>query len=289
MDCIIQGTINVNGSINQWKKIGAIPLFLTQQTTNLSLLKAWFPWKKFQNLKGFSAEVAFAYDNNYLYMMARVKENNKDKDILPPLLSGKNWNEFFPAPANYIYKQAGPIPGENGDMIKLAFGPVHLGKYGKGWLGKYILFPSGNPLHRFGPYVSTLYSYLVYPTNNGKAELLRARTPNFYYLHPLPIDYAWMKKHCTVQGAKVVVQNVKNGYIYQMAIPWQEISVISPAKNKKIRLSFEVQSGSMGNVLQFSQGKSICSYTTLDFEPPWGAKYSAETQFGYYAGSVKKQ
>ena len=59
------------------------------------------------------------------------------------------------------------------------------------------------------------------------------------------------------------------------------MSEIRPDKNKKIRLSFEIQNGSMGNVIEFSENKSICSVNTLDFEPGWGAKWTSETEFEF--------
>jgi len=276
--CVIKkGKIIVDGKLDDWKEIKAIPIIVSKEEENVNfLLKAWYPWEKFiEQGTDFMAEVSFAYDNNYFYGMARVKD--KTKDILPSLLTGKNLHKFQNPPGDYVYAEAGPIPGATGDMIKLSFGPVDK----KIWIKKYEVFSPDSPLYRFGHYISALYQYLIYPTQEGNGEIMRVMTPNFYYLHPLPIDYKFLSEKCKVEDSKIFIQRKENGYIYEFAIPWKELSEITPEKNKKIRLSFQIQDKNMGNVLEFSKDKSICSVNTLDFEPGWGTKWTCETEFGF--------
>src|SRR5690606_6961471 len=133
--------------------------------------------------EGFFAEVAFAADDRYLYMMARVRDETRR--VLPSMLAGENLHVMQASPADNVYIKAGPIPGDTGDLIQLALGPVRPVHF----LPREELYPPDHPLRRAGSYISTLYKYILYPTEGGGAEVLRVRTPGFYYRHPLPIDY----------------------------------------------------------------------------------------------------
>ncbi|MCM8803162.1 MAG: beta-galactosidase, partial [Candidatus Omnitrophica bacterium] len=276
--CIIKkGKILVDGDINDWEKLGTKTLILTKQGKYEDLtLKAWFPWEKFvESMPDFSAEVSFAYDDDFFYGLVRVKD--KTKDILPSLLSGKNLHKFQNPPGDYVYAEIGPIPGATGDMVKISLGVIER----KGWIKKYEVFPPDSPIYKFGHYLNSIYQYLIYPTKENNGEIMRVRTPDFYYLHPLPIDYKFLSEKCKVENSSVFIKGDENGYIYEFSIPWKELLEVSPFKNKRIKLSFQIQDRGMGNVLEFSKNKSICSFNTLDFEPGWGAKWTAETEFEF--------
>ncbi|MFN4226667.1 MAG: hypothetical protein ACK4F0_00805 [Candidatus Ratteibacteria bacterium] len=276
--CIIKkGKIKVDGKIDDWEKLNSKTIILTKEEKYEDLtLKAWYPWEKFvESMPDFSAEVSFAYDDEFLYGLIRVKD--KTKDILPSLLSGKNLHKFQNPPADYIYVEPGPIPGATGDMVKISLGITERKKWNK----KYEVFPPDSLLYRFGHYLNAQYQYLIYPTNQNNGEIMRVRTPDFYYIHPLPIDYKFLSEKCKVENSSVFIKVDENGYIYEFSIPWREISEVNPFKNKRIKLSFQIQDRGMGNVLEFSKNKSICSVNTLDFEPGWGAKWTAETEFEF--------
>ncbi|MCM8767835.1 MAG: beta-galactosidase [Candidatus Omnitrophica bacterium] len=276
--CIIKkGKILVDGEIRDWEKLGVKSIILTKQEEYQDLtIKAWYPWEKFvESMPDFSGEVSFAYDDEFLYGLVRVKD--KTKDILPSLLSGKNLHKFQNPPGDYVYAEIGPIPGATGDMIKISLGPIRKEK----WDRKYELFPPESPIYKFGHYLNAIYQYLIYPTKENNGEIMRVRRDDFYYLHPLPIDYKFLSEKCKVEGSNVFIKVDENGYIYEFSIPWKELSKISPVNNKRIKLSFQIQDKGMGNVLEFSKNKSICSVNTLDFEPGWGAKWTAETEFDF--------
>lgn len=272
---IRRGSITTDGDISDWKGIGAIPIMLTRASSDIALLKAWFPWEKFKEAAGgFSAEVAFAYDEQNFYMAARVVDEKPN--ILQPLLAGKNLHRFQNPPGDYVYHQIGPIPGASGDLIQIA-----LGRLEREWRSKYEVFPPTSPLYGFGHHMCSEYCYIVYPIEDDGAEVMRVRTPKFYYLHPLPIDYGFLARSCKVDGSKAVAKRVNGGYIYELALPWSELNAIDPAPRKRIKLSFLIQDGNMGSVLQFSEGKSLCMTTTMDFEPAWGSKWCAGTEFEF--------
>ncbi len=272
---IRKGHIEVDGDLSDWRRIEAVPIPLSGISAVSETLKAWFPWEEFSKKAGdFAGEVAFAYDKENLYFMARVKD--KTRNLLPSLLSGRNLHKFQKPPGDYVYYEAGPFPGASGDMLKLSLSPLQ-----EEFNEKYDVFPPNSPLRHLGHYISAGYQYLVYPIQEGGGEILRVRTPDFYYLHPLPINYSFLRENCRVEGSKLVIKLLDDGYIYEGSIPFSELKNIKPQDGKRIRLSFIIQNGDMANILEFSRGKSLCHINTLDFEPGWGAKYTAETEFEF--------
>ena len=272
---IKRGKITVDGDLSDWERVGAVPIILSKVSGAVETLKAWFPWEEFSiKLGDFAGEVAFAYDEENLYVMGRVKDGTRD--LLPSLLSGRNLHRFQNPPGDYVYYEAGPFPGASGDMFKLSLSPLKE-NYNK----KYDVFTPDSPLRRLGHYISAVYQYLLYPIKEGGGEVMRVRTPEFFYLHPLPINYEFLAKNCRVEGSKIEVKLLEGGYIFEAQIPWSELKEIKPEVSKRIRMSFVIQNGNMGNTLEFSRGKSICGVNTLDFEPGWGAKYTAETEFEF--------
>ena len=270
-----RGKITVDGDLSDWEKIGAIPIILSKVSGAVEALKAWFPWKEFsQKVGDFAGEVAFAYDEENLYVMGRIKDGTRD--LLPSLLSGRNLHKFQNPPGDYVYYEAGPFPGGSGDVFKLSLSPLS-----ENYDEKYDVFPPNLPLQRLGHYISAVYQYLLYPIKEGGGEIMRVRTPDFFYLHPLPINYEFLAKACRVNGSKIEVRLLDEGYIFEAQVPWSELREIKPEVGKRIKMSFVIQNGNMGNTLEFSRGKSLCGINTLDFEPGWGAKYTAETEFEF--------
>jgi len=273
---IKKGRITVDGDLSDWEKIGAVPIILTKVSGATETLKAWFPWEEFSRKVGdFAGEVAFAYDEENLYVMGRIKDGRRD--LLPSLLSGRNLHKFQNPPGDYVYYEAGPFPGASGDVFKLSLSPLD-----EHYDRKYDVFPPNSPLRHLGHYISAVYQYLLYPIKEGGGEIMRVRTPNFFYLHPLPINYEFLARNCRVEGGKIEVKLVEGGYIFEAQIPWSELKEIKPEAGKRIRMSFIIQNGDMGNVLEFSRDKSLCGINTLDFEPGWGAKYTEETEFEFF-------
>jgi hypothetical protein len=261
--------------LSDWEKIGAIPIILSKVSGAVEALKAWFPWKEFsQKVGDFAGEVAFAYNEENLYVMGRIKDGTRD--LLPSLLSGRNLHKFQNPPGDYVYYEAGPFPGGSGDVFKLSLSPLS-----ENYDEKYDVFPPNLPLQRLGHYISAVYQYLLYPIKEGGGEIMRVRTPDFFYLHPLPINYEFLAKACRVNGSKIEVRLLDEGYIFEAQVPWSELREIKPEVGKRIKMSFVIQNGNMGNTLEFSRGKSLCGINTLDFEPGWGAKYTAETEFEF--------
>ena len=274
---IVRGTPVVDGDLGEWRRLGARAVLMTgQETPTKTLLEAWFPWERLPaEAQGFAARLAFAYDDRNLYLMARVKDTSRQ--VLPSMLAGKCLHKFQNPPADHMYVEAGPIPAASGDLIQLALAAPDDDPF----VPKYEVRPPDDPLHRMGAFLRSRYIYMLYPTRGGGAEIMRLRTPDFYYLHPLPIDYKWLAKHCKVAGAKIVVKVLPDGYAYEAALPWDELRAIPHRPGQTVRMNVLVQDGSMGRQLQWSAGRSAAQKNTLDFEPAWGTCWSNDTFWGF--------
>ena len=274
---IARGTPTVDGRIGDWDEIGAVPVRMAEGTETgeeEQMMKR--PWKEVTaNDESFAARMAYAADADNLYVMAEVQDTTRQG--APSLLSGKNLHEKQNPPADYIYIEKGPQPAGDGDLVHLALGGLGQDPF----LPKYELRPPSHPLHQFGSYLSTPYKYLLYPTEDGGAEVFRIRTPDFYYLHPLPVDYGWLSEHSRVEGAEVRVRRTDGGYVYEAALPWSELKGVPHAPGDRLRMSMAVQDGGMGNRLTWSQDRAAASLTRLDFEPGYGDKWSSETQWTF--------
>ncbi|MFP4056509.1 MAG: hypothetical protein ACLF0G_06550 [Candidatus Brocadiia bacterium] len=274
---IARGSPTVDGDVGEWPALGAVPVAMSGgEGAGLDVLEAWFPWEKLAASDApFAAQAAFAWDDDYLYLMARVKDDSRS--ILPSMLAGKDLHKLQRPPGDHMYVEAGPIPAQSGDLIQLALAGLDQDPFEP----KYEVRPPDHPLHRMGAFLRTSYLYLIYPTEGGGAEVMRVRTPDFYYVHPLPIDYAWLAEHCTVEGARAAVQRLDGGYAYEVALPWGELETLGREPGLRLRMNLLVQNDGMGKTLQWSRGRSAARLTGLDFEPGWGSVWSNDTQWGF--------
>jgi hypothetical protein len=280
---IARGSPSIDGQIEEWSKFNAVPVRMRQgegSENEMEEQRLKRPWKEFaEENDAFAAEMAYAADEKNLYVMARVQDAKKQ--LIPSMLSGENLHKKQNKPAEYIYIEKGPTQGAAGDLIQLALGGLNQDAYQP----KYELRPPEHPLHRFGSYIATPYKYFIYPTADGGAEVFRVRTPEFYYLHPLPFDYEWTAQHCRVKGAEVKVRRTDSGYVYEAALPWSELKGVPHQPGDRIRLSMAVQDSGPGNRLVWSKNRSTASLTRLSFEPGYGDRWSAETQWTFAAPS----
>jgi len=274
---IARGTPVVDGDLAEWASLGSSPVYSASAEQSLATMIAWYPWEKWMEEHGseFSARVAFLYDDRCLYFSADV--NDPTRDVTPSLLSGKNLHKFQLPPADYVYVEAGPgTTGCGADAFLLSLGNVTKEKQDT----KYESYPPSHPLYRLNPFIPTPYQYSIYPTEDG-CEIMRLRTPNFYWLHPLPLNYQWMHDHCRVADAKVVVKRTDRGWLYEAGIPWTELEEIRPEPGKRIRLSFKINQGNPGNYICWSANRSVAKPATLSFEPSWWTSWSAETEWAF--------
>jgi hypothetical protein len=177
--------------------------------------------------------------------------------------------------AEHIYLKPGPTPGGSGDLIQLALGWEYTHDE------KYEVFEPDHPLHRLGAVLQNQYLYIIQPCEDGGAEVMRVRKPGFYFAHPLPIDYHWLKQHCTVEGAVVHVTRHKDGYIYELALPWSELAQVPHRIGQKLRMNVLVQNDRPATQLEWSAGRSRSTNSHIEMEPGWVSNWTNETWWGF--------
>jgi len=79
------------------------------------------------------------------------------------------------------------------------------------------------------------------------------------------LDYAWMAKNCRVEGAQYAVKCLADGFVYELAIPWSELSQVPHKPGDRIRLAFEVWRNNDKNVLEWSKRRSASGLSALDW------------------------
>jgi len=242
---------------------------------DLATIQAWLPWEQFGAACGdFAAQLAFAYDGSYLYALARVKDLTDSR--VPSMLAGKELSLFQLPPGDYVYRKMGPWPASSGDFLLLSLDHVKR----KQWIKKYELYPPGHPLRKLGPYLAARYQYAIHPTAEGGTDVFRLRSPDFYWAHPLPLNYPWIARHCKVEGAKAVARRTHDGYVYEVALPWTELRQVPHTAGTRIRLNVKIGDDGVKNSLVWSEGCSCAGRTAVDFDPTFVQDWSSETEWG---------
>ncbi|MGC1480777.1 MAG: hypothetical protein WA771_09760, partial [Chthoniobacterales bacterium] len=171
-----------------------------------------------------------------------------------------------------IYVVPGPRPPWAAPKLQLAIGPVDRTKQLKG----HEAYAPEDPMYRYGSNIAALHQIVLYPTKDGGAEALRMRRDDFFFLHPLPIDYAWMKEHCQIEGAQVAVKVDENGYTYEAAIPLEELNTITSESGDEINLSFLIEGQDRKKVewsfVRSQAGLSPSDWGNMNGKYVWGAR-----------------
>jgi len=256
-----RGAPQVDGDLADWQQIGALPVFLTNSGEKIAgAFDEQKPWVKYAS-GTYSVKAAFAADDKCLYMMARVYDPAPPKQRLPSALRGQAQHRFKAAPADHVYDAAGPFYEWGHPSLRLSLGPVG----DKVWDKELEQYPADSPQRRFGACITAPYQYTIFPAADGQADLLRFRTPEFRFVHPLPLDYGWIAKNCRVEGAQYVVKCLEDGFAYELALPWSELKLVPHKPGDRIRLAFEVWRDNDKNVLEWSKRRSATGLSALDW------------------------
>ncbi len=270
-----RGTPIVDADLRDWDEVNAVPVTLRssdQKASPSDLYDPQKPWEKpSADPDGLTATAAFCRDDDFLYVMARVEEKGP-KEVLPSMLTSEELHEFQNPPMDHIYVVPGPRPPWVAPKLQLAIGPVDRTEKIDG----HEAFAPGDPMYRYSSNIAALHQLLLYPTQGGGAEVLRMRQKDFFFLHPLPVDYGWMKEHCQVEGAKVSVKVDEDGYTYEAAIPWDELNTVSNESGDEIYLSFLVQGQDRKKVewsfCRSQAGLSPSDWGNMNGKYVWGAR-----------------
>ena len=125
---IVKGTPPLDGKADDWKKLGAVPVYLSGGTTaadsfcntpsrSLNLQE--------ENDQQYVVEFMSMWDDKNFYILADI---NDPTERLAPSMKNGTWFQMYPAPNNWEYWGPSSVPGGGGDRINIAFNVLPYGE-----------------------------------------------------------------------------------------------------------------------------------------------------------------
>jgi hypothetical protein len=268
--CIVKGTPQMDGNVEEWTKLGAIPVYLQRKRLGDPWGAARYMWMevpKYDEKEGDFAQAAAAWDEKNFYVMMKIKSAGSFKF---PTMRKINY-VMQRKPAEYVYLKTW-WPRAN---LQIAFNCIPLAAK-KDLLG---MDPASPTLRRHS-FPDSDYLHLLYETDEG-GEVWRSRVPGARFDHWYPFSPpppAGVPPQKIVDEAKLVFRHdEKQGVWYvECAIPLSELADLKPEPGKQIGFSFDV-----AGIGHWSEGRSACKLNCLTFSPMWSSRYSCQTQWGF--------
>ncbi len=283
--------ITVDGNLDDWKDVPGINLLSTKKEKLDVTEAARRPWLDTRDKlpDGTFAEVKLAWDENYLYISARVNdptpqmnkvrgETRKDDDYFHSAksdsespykefldtrkLGGKTLRElgYSFAGVPFVYKKGCGDMGWNGDRLQFAFDVAD------DWHG---LTPNTDRVPQgFTAWPDTDYEYSAYLCADGKGELWRLLAPGVPRVHDYPRQPKGKLSTGAVPAAQHVVRQDGKVRIYEVAIPKAEIAQLKLQKGTSFGFLFQVGNDN-GPSLFSGQDKAVCKLNGLSLHPYW--------------------
>ncbi len=275
------GSVQVDGDVSEWKRIGAVPQFMSDRSGPDSTFKAIDPFADTRNIgAGLYGEFATAWDEANFYFMARIHDPSHELQI-------SNFRDFdrhlfFPYPNDYIYRTRG-WAGNNSIAVhpKGVYFNIQARERTRGFKAnpEDVLDPT-DWRYRIGQFRTSDYDFIAYETRFGP-ELMKTRKDDFYFIHPLPIKTDFMRLNSQVPGNKLEINfNKKTGIVtYEGAIPWSEMPNLKPVAGRQFKLGWFLAEG-VRDGLEWNMGRSTSVLNSAGFE--FQGKWSTETPWSLY-------
>lgn len=284
-----KGTKTIDGNLDDWNDVPGVMMIAGVQKAEIAeMLRR--PWLELKDLMpdGSFAEFKLAWDENYLYVAARV--NDKTSQTESPPMTGRNedlyfhtansdqaspYKEFiskFPgrsfAEVPYVYRHNPEIPGTpdlpiihfRRDRLQIAL------DVSDDW---HDLAPTTDKVpYGFHAVPDADYEYALYPCRDGRSELWRLLAPGVPRIHDYPRQPRGKRTTGPVPNAKHVVKREGNIYIYEMAIPKEELAELKLQPGTIFGLM--VRAGnSDGPNIDYGTDKAVTKINGLTLHPYW--------------------
>ncbi len=285
-----KGTKKIDGNLDDWKDVPAITLAAAPEKAQAieNLHKPWLEMKDKQP-DGTFAEVKFAWDDDFFYVAARVHDPTPQANALP--MAGRNEDAYFHSNASddrepyktflakkhpgrsfaetpYVYCDSPEKPRQahlptipfRRDRLQIALDVVD------DWHD--LKSDTDKVPYGFHAAPDTDYEYSLYWCEGDRSELWRHLAPGVPRIHDWPRQVRGQLTTGPVAGAKHVVRREGSVYIYEAAIPRQELAKFSLKSGTIFGLSFKAGNG-QGPSVVYGADKAVCKRNGLTFHPYW--------------------
>lgn len=301
MNCLVipKRTINVDGNLDDWKDMPGVTVRAVKQKVESTELmrRPWLDMKDHEP-EGNYAEFKLAWDEHYLYVCARVNDPKQQTVGLAPM-AGRDENAYFHSAASdtqspykeflekhpghsfaevpYVYcdspeKPKNPalpyIPFRR-DRIQIALDVA------PGWHD--LQSDTDRVPEGFHAVPDTDYEYALYPTTQG-SELWRMLAPGLPRIHDWPHQPRGQRTTGVVPSAKHVVRREGNAYIYELAIPAEELADMKLAAGTSVGLMLRAAEENGLNI-DFGPQKAVTKTNGLTMHPYWERKSNAAVRW----------
>ncbi|HEX3997421.1 MAG TPA: hypothetical protein VHX65_02610 [Pirellulales bacterium] len=291
-----KGTRIIDGNLDDWKDVPGVTVVAGKQEAEVAemMRRPWLDLKA-QKPNGNYAEFKLAWDEKFLYIAARVNDPSPQISGLAPMAT-RDENKYFHTSASdrrspykeflkaypgksfsevpYVYcnnpeKPADPslpaIPFRR-DRLQIGLDVT------PGW---HDLKPDTDRVTAgFHAVPDTDYEYALYATTDGKSELWRMLAPGVPRMHDWPRQPRGRKTTGPVAGAKHVVKREGNVYIYEAAIPREELGDLKLEAGTTVGIVLRAGNNDGPNV-DFGADKAVTKTNGLSLHPYWERKPSA--------------
>jgi len=277
-----KGTKTIDGNLEDWKDVPGVTVVAGAQKAELTeLLRR--PWLALKDRKpeGNFAEFKLAWDGKFLYVAARVNDPTPQTD-LPPM-AGRDESQFFHSAASdkrEPYKKfLEKYPGRSFAEVPYVYAnsPERFIPFRRDRL--HIALDVTDDWHDLEPTTDrvpygfhavpdTDYEYSLYLCAGGKSELWRQLAPGVPRIHDFPRQPRGQRTTGPVPGAKHVVRLEGSTYIYELAIPREELADLKLRPGTTFGLMLRA-GNNKGPHVDYGLDKAVTKINGLTLHPYW--------------------
>jgi len=287
---VVKGTRTIDGDLSDWDDVPGITLVGRDAKISEDELarKPWLRLLEDLPAGALIAEFKLAWDEEYLYVAARVNDTTPQMD--KPRMEGRDEEAYFHsaasdheepwkswlarhapgqsfAQASHIYKKKPFDNSYTGDQLQLAF------NVSDGW---HDLAPTtGQVPYGFHAVPDTDYEFSAYLCADGGSELWNLLAPGIPRIHDWPRQPKGKITTNPTPGSKHVVRQDGDVRIYELAIPRTAISNLDLVAGNAFKFAFHV-GNNHGHKIFYGAGKAVTKSNGLTMRPYWQVSSSCE-------------
>jgi hypothetical protein len=296
----LHGVKTIDGSLDDWTNVPGVTVIGANEKGDVTeqLRRPWLEVQR-NNPQATTGELKMAWDQEYLYIAARVSDPTPEEAAFR--FSERDENSYFHSAASdavspykefieeyrrktgdpersfaevsYVYRRS-PEPGIpfRRDRLQFAFDLV------PGW---HDMQPVTRVPVGFHAVPDTDYEYSLYwvdDKRSASAELWRYLAPGVSRINDWPRQIRGKITTGFVSSAKVAVRREGNLYYYEAAIPQSELADLKLKPGTEFGFTF-VAGNSKGSSAYYGADKAATKNNALTLHPYWEKSPAASTRW----------